>query len=75
MTSDEVRAILAKTLGKDVNIDEVVRGKDEAWDSLASLGILFELEETFNVTFSDDEIGQLNSLAEIVKIIDARRVE
>jgi len=72
VTTDKVRAILTKALGDGVEVDKVIRGKDEVWDSLASLGILFELEEVFNVTFSDDEISQLNSLAEIVSILDAK---
>lgn len=75
MTSIQVREILEKTFGKDVNVSEIVRGKDDAWDSLASLGILFELEETFKLTFTDEEIYQLNSLSEIVRIIEARNLD
>ena len=72
MTTEKVRTILEKALGSDVDLDTAVRGVNEAWDSLASLGILFELEETFQLTFSEEEIGELNSLNEIVAIIETR---
>ena len=41
----------------------------EAWDSLMHMRIVVALEEEFQVAIDEDEIAEMTSVAEIVRII------
>jgi acyl carrier protein len=71
-TRDEVRDLLAAALGDDAveGQDEPSRATVERWDSLASLEIVFLLEERLERRLSEDELGRLGSLSEIVAVVD-----
>lgn len=71
-TKDQVGQILTKVLGPGVDISEAKQGEASEWDSLASLSILLELEEVFDVELSEDEVAGLTSLDEIVAILESR---
>ncbi|MDH5794925.1 MAG: acyl carrier protein [Candidatus Bathyarchaeota archaeon] len=69
MTSSEekLREIAAKVLllqGSEVN-DNISRKDTEAWDSLAHLMLINETEATFEVSFSDDDILEINSIGDL----------
>lgn len=69
MTSPEkrLREIVAKVLllqESEVN-DEISRKDAEAWDSLAHLMLINEIEATFEVSFSDDDIVKINSIGDL----------
>jgi acyl carrier protein len=69
MTSAEksLREIVAKVLllqESQVN-DDVSRKDSEAWDSLAHLMLISEIEATFEVSFSDDDIVEINTIGDL----------
>lgn len=69
MTSSEkkLREIVAKVLllqEAEVN-DDISRKDAEAWDSLAHLMLINEIEATFDVSFSDDDIVEINSISDL----------
>jgi acyl carrier protein len=66
----DVRAILGKVLGADVDLSNARLGQTPEWDSLASLSILLELEEKFDVEFSNEDIEGLIDVASIVVTLD-----
>ena len=43
----------------------------EGWDSLVNINIVVALEEHFNIKFSLDEITNINSVEEKVKMIES----
>ena len=43
----------------------------EGWDSLVNINIVVALEEHFNIKFSLDEITNINSVEDIVKMIES----
>lgn len=45
------------------------------WDSLASVGLILKLESEFNVTFTLEELSQLNSYKQILNILIAKGVK
>jgi len=66
----KVREILSTVLKRAVSADEeVTRKLEEHWDSLRQVEIIFSLEETFNIQFSEEEMATLNSLTKIVEVI------
>jgi acyl carrier protein len=76
MSTDEtVRQILETVLGESLEgIDNPTREQYDRWDSLARLEIVFLLEEQFTARFSADEIAVMNSLAEIVSVLQAKQL-
>jgi acyl carrier protein len=67
-----VRQILETALETSLaEIEDPAREEFERWDSLAHLEIVFMLEEKFDVRFSEEEIGALDSLSRIVAIVSA----
>ncbi len=69
MSSPEkkLREIVAKVLllqESEVN-DDISRKDAEAWDSLAHLMLINEIEATFEVSFSDDDIVKINSIGDL----------
>jgi len=69
MTSSEkkLREIVAKVLLlQEAEVNEDISRKDaEAWDSLAHLMLINEIEAAFDVSFSDDDIVEINSLSDL----------
>lgn len=62
-----LREIVAKVLllqESEVN-DEISRKDEEAWDSLAHLMLINEIEAAFEVSFSDDDIVKINSIGDL----------
>lgn len=49
-------------------------GELEAWDSLAHLSVVAALEETYGVTCSMAEMGELRSVAAIRSFLGSRAV-
>ena len=41
----------------------------QAWDSLAQLNLVVELESEFDVTLEPEEIGEMKSFADVLKLI------
>jgi len=69
MTScqEKLREIVAKVLllqKSEVN-DEISRKDAEAWDSLAHLMLINEIEATFEVSFSDDDIVKIDTIGDL----------
>ena len=69
MTSAEksLREIVAKVLllQEPQVSDDISRKDSEAWDSLAHLMLINEIEATFEVSFSDDDIVEINTLGDL----------
>ncbi len=68
---NKIKEIMAKVLKMDASsITDDVQQKDiEAWDSLAHLNLVLELESEFNVSFEPEEIGTMTSFKDIETIL------
>ena len=62
-----LREIVAKVLllQESQVSDDISRKDSEAWDSLAHLMLINEIEATFEVSFSDDDIVEINTLGDL----------
>lgn len=71
----DVKETVSKIISSKVDITNVKES-----DSLSSLGldsldlveIMLQIEETFNVEFSSDEIASLKTIEDVLKIINAK---
>ncbi len=69
---DKVLEIL-KNVFELENVDETCSQKTcEKWDSMNHLNLVVELETEFDVTLEPEEIGEMKSYDEIVKILKSK---
>ena len=68
-TSLKIQNILRKILGEVPNVEDISRQNFPDWDSLASISILFELEEQFGIEFTDEQIEQMSSYLAICSVV------
>lgn len=47
----------------------------EKWDSMGQLNLVVELESEFDVTLEPEEIGDMKSFDDIIKLLRAKGVE
>jgi acyl carrier protein len=68
---DKVYEIVNKILliDKEKITDSLSRKDNEDWDSMTHLIIISEIEQTFEIILSDDDIADMNSVADIQSII------
>jgi acyl carrier protein len=67
----KLKDILAKVLliDKSKIDDEMSRKSVEEWDSMAHLMLVSEIESTFEVTMDDDDIMEIQTVADIKKTL------
>ncbi len=66
-TEEKLKEILSKVLlleRAEVK-DEVSRKDHEAWDSLTHLMLINEVETAFEITFSDEDIIEINTIGDL----------
>jgi len=44
----------------------------EAWDSLGHLNLILALESQFCIEFVPEEFGEMNTIGDIAKLVDAK---
>jgi acyl carrier protein len=65
---EKIIAIVSRITKKDKEFLADNYDTIKLWDSLSKVEIVFELEETFNITFSTDEIAVMDCLSNIIDI-------
>ena len=70
----EVQQIFKLAMGNDVDVD-ISTEKDMVlqWDSLNHLNLVVELENSFDLGLSMQEIEELNSVKDIIELINSRK--
>lgn len=69
--ADEVRKVIATTLG--VDIDEVkpeVAMRDLGADSLDSVTIVVDLEDAFGIVIPDDDLDSIETVGDAIRIVE-----
>ena len=65
---NQVKQILSRALRLEITeiTDEIKMSESPEWDSLSHMEVIVALEEEFNVSFSLDEIVEMNSVVRII---------
>lgn len=71
----DIKKIVSDIISKRVDISNL---KEE--DNLSSLGldsldlveVMLEIEETLNITFASEEIGEVSTLGDVLKLIETK---
>lgn len=75
MYFDQVRNVIAETLGCDVEevVMEANLQEDLGADSLDAVEINMAIEEAFGVTIPEEALGEMKSVGDIVRFVDANK--
>ena len=68
----EIIAIIARILEVDVEeleLDTAVGDLPE-WDSLHHLQIIAELEKTYSIKFSQDDLAELEDVSDLISLVE-----
>jgi acyl carrier protein len=70
-TNKKLKDILTKVLliDKETIIDSMSRKTVKEWDSMAHLMLVSEIEAVFEVTMEDDDIMEIQTIADIKKTL------
>lgn len=52
--------------------DNFSKNDTDKWDSFTHLDLIVKLEEEFNISFTPDEIGKIESYKDIVEIVNEK---
>ena len=76
-TLQKLKKIIADVLGLDeTSITQGFSYRDtDRWDSLKHMEIITALEQNYSVTFTVDEIVNMTSVEDIVRILKQKNVE
>ena len=70
---DRIETIIQERQGEDFVVTESLSLKDDLdADSVDLMEFILTLEDEFNIEISDEEIDQLQSVGDVVKIIQAK---
>lgn len=74
MSKDQIKAIMAKVFNLEVAAitDGTSQQTLAAWDSLAHLNLIVELESEFDVSFEPEEIGTMTTLEAVEATLAAK---
>jgi acyl carrier protein len=68
---DKIKAAMKEVFGEEIS-DDYSKESTDKWDSLMHLDLIVKLEEEFNVSFTPDEIGSIESYRDIEKILNEK---
>lgn len=69
---EKVLAIL-KNLFELGSVDETCSQETcEKWDSMGQLNLVVELEDAFDITLEPEEIGEMKSFSDILRILQSK---
>lgn len=73
-TKKKVFLLFDHVLGKQFFQDNVEASEVEEWDSLRHINLVIELEKTFGVIFTPDEIADMFSSSNvIIKLVEEKK--
>lgn len=74
MISDRLKRVILDELGlDDIEVTDTTRADDiPGWDSLAHVRIIFAVEVTFGVRFSNLEIMRLSTVPDLQRLLDSK---
>ncbi|MDD7462955.1 MAG: phosphopantetheine-binding protein [Anaerococcus sp.] len=74
MLREELKELAGENLDIDVeNLDFATKIDDLDIDSIDLLDFIMSIEEKYDIEFSDDELDQIDSLEDIVAIIEKKK--
>ena len=69
---EKILEVLKTTFELDAVDTTISQQNCEAWDSMGQLNLVADLEEAFDISLEPEEIGEMISFDDIVRILKAK---
>lgn len=66
-----IKTIMEEVFGLEID-DNFSKNSTDKWDSFTHLDLIVKLEQEFNISFTPDEIGSIESYQDIKRVIDGK---
>lgn len=70
---DDILEIVASILKKEISFLRENMDSPGLWNSLTKVEIIMTMEEEFDITFEENEIANMNTLNDLVTIVERKR--
>lgn len=67
-----IKTIMEEVFGLEID-DNFSKNSTDKWDSFTHLDLIVKLEQEFNISFTPDEIGSIESYQDIKRVIDGKK--
>ena len=71
---EKVLEILKNVFGLETVDKDCSQDNCDRWDSMGQLNLVVELESEFNVSLEPEEIGEMKSYEDVIKILKCKGV-
>jgi acyl carrier protein len=71
---EKILEVLKTTFELDVVDISISQQNCEAWDSMGQLNLVADLEEAFDISLEPEEIGEMRSYDDIVRILKTKNL-
>lgn len=68
---EKIKKIMNEIFKEEIT-DDFSKFTTDKWDSFAHLDLIVKIEQEFNISFTPDEIGNITSYKDLVKIINEK---
>lgn len=69
---NQILEIIAKSANLDIELLDNQEHSRELWDSFTKVDIVLNLESSLKIEFSDEDMVKMNSLSEILSVIELK---
>lgn len=71
---EKILEVLKTTFELDVVDTSISQQNCEVWDSMGQLNLVADLEEAFDISLEPEEIGEMRSYDDIVRILKTKNL-
>lgn len=66
---DKLLDVIANVMEMDVDSLKDSLDDENVWDSLVKVEVIFEIEEEFDITFSEEDLGKVKTPEKLIEIV------
>ncbi len=71
---EKILKVLKETFDLDTIDTNISQQNCEAWDSMGQLNLVADLEDAFDISLEPEEIGEMKSFEDIVRILKSKGI-
>lgn len=72
MNKQKIKDVICRTFGITEASDDISQKNCSNWDSLRHLNLVIELESEFDISIEPEEIAEMRSLDDIVRVLKSK---
>ncbi len=69
---EELLRLISETINVDLNTLQESINDEAIWDSLLKVEVIFEIEDRFNIVFSEEELAELKTPEQFIEAVIAK---